>query len=458
MKKRFSAYRLLPMLSLLALLLVLTACGGEDLSSQEDEPAVLVYGTVSPEYSSTTAVRHFCQAHPEITVEIRDYSEYAGGVQQLMKEMTAGTGPDILDLGNWGPSGEEMPYRQLAEKGFLEDLWPWIEGDPDLGREALVEALLLAAEIDGGLYLAFGSVGITTLAGAERLVGDRHSWSLADLWAALEAMPEGSTVAEYFLPAGDILYYLLSLRAESYVDWETGECSFDGEDFRSLLEFCGSFPAQLEVTDWDEANEEQRLRFSQGRQLLKLAGINDLSEISFYNEDFEAALGSPCVFVGFPVEDGSAGSYFGVSGTRFAMNAASGNKEAAWTFIREVFLPRYEEGLNPKEQKYVETVRGKSSYGLPVNRADFETKQRIAMKGWEASEDSAAPEYVPVTQAEMDRFMEFYNSIRRTNLYDNTIFDLVMEQCRPYFAGELTLDETVDRIQSRVSLYVNESR
>ena len=49
MKKRFSAYRLLPMLSLLALLLVLTACGGEDLSSQEDEPAVLVYGTVSPE-------------------------------------------------------------------------------------------------------------------------------------------------------------------------------------------------------------------------------------------------------------------------------------------------------------------------------------------------------------------------------------------------------------------------
>ena len=309
------------------------------------------------------------------------------------------------------------------------------------------------------LLLLLLGVGLATYPMISSYYTARHQSQVSvQFQAALEAMPEGSTVAEYFLPADTVLYYLLALRAESYVDWETGECSFDGEDFRSLLEFCGSFPAQLEVTDWDEANEEQRLRFSQGRQLLKLAGINDLSEISFYNEDFEAALGGPCVFVGFPVEDGSAGSYFGVSGTRFAMNAASGNKEAAWTFIREVFLPRYEEGLNPKEQKYVETVRGKSSYGLPVNRADFKTKQRIAMKGWEASEDSAAPEYVPVTQAEMDRFMAFYNSIRRTNLSDNTIFDLVMGQCLPYFAGELTLDETVDRIQSRVSLYVNENR
>ena len=457
MKKRFSAYRLLPMLSLLSLLLVLTACGGEDLSSQEDEPTVLVYGTFSDQYADHVAVRCFDQYHSEIAVEIRNYGEYADGVQQLMKEMTAGTGPDILDLGSLGPNGERAPYRQLAEKGFLEDLWPWIEGDPDLGREALMEAPLLAAEINGGLYLAFDAVDITTLAGAERLVGDRYSWSLEDLWAALEAMPEGSTVAEYFLPAESVLYYLLALRAESYVDWETGECSFDSEGFRSLLEFCGSFPTQLEVTDWDEANEEQRLRFSQGRQLLELGGIQDFTQISRYNERFEAALGSPCVFVGFPVEDGSVGSYFGVSGTRFAMNAASGNKEAAWAFIRETFLPRVGVEFSPEEEKYVKETRGTSG-GLPVNRADFEKKQKMAMEGWETSEDSTMPEYVPVTRAEMDRFMEFYNSIRRTNLSDNTIFDLVMEQSRPYFAGDLTLDETVERIQNRVTLYVNERR
>lgn len=458
MKKRFSAYRLLPMLSLLSLLLVLTACGGEDLSSQEDEPTVLVYGTFSDQYADHVAVRCFDQYHSEIAVEIRNYSEYADGVQQLMKEMTAGTGPDILDLGSLGPNGERTPYRQLAEKGFLEDLWPWIEGDPELGREALMEAPLLAAEIDGGLYLAFDAVDITTLAGAERLVGDRHSWPLEDLWAALEAMPEGATVLDYCLPAPNMLYYLLSLRAESYVDWETGECSFDGESFRSLLEFCGSFPAQLEVTDWDELNEERRRRFSQGRQLLELAWIDDFTSIPSYNERFEAALGSPCVFVGFPVEDGSVGSYFGVSGTRFAMNAASGNKEAAWAFIRETFLPKYEGGLDRKRREYVEAVRGRSSHGLPVNQADFETRQKSALKGWEAAEGSSASELAPMTQEEMDRFMEFYNSIRRTNLSDNTIFDLVMEQSRPYFAGDLTLDETVERIQNRVTLYVNERR
>lgn len=282
MKKRFSAYRLLPMLSLLSLLLVLTACGGEDLSSQEDEPTVLVYGTFSDQYADHVAVRCFDQYHSEIAVEIRNYSEYADGVQQL--------------------------------------------------------------------------------------------------------------------------------------------------------------------------------RFSQGRQLLELWGIQDFTQISRYNERFEAALGSPCVFVGFPVEDGSVGSYFGVSGTRFAMNAASGNKEAAWAFIRETFLPKYEGGLDRKRREYVEAVRGRSSHGLPVNRADFETRQKSALKGWEAAEGSSTSELAPMTQEEMDRFMEFYNSIRRTNLSDNTIFDLVMEQSRPYFAGDLTLDETVERIQNRVTLYVNERR
>ena len=53
----------------------------------------------------------------------------------------------------------------MVQKGYLEDLWPYIENDPDLGREAVLEAPLKAAEVNGGLYMLFERVEIFTLIG-----------------------------------------------------------------------------------------------------------------------------------------------------------------------------------------------------------------------------------------------------------------------------------------------------
>ena len=53
----------------------------------------------------------------------------------------------------------------MALRGYLEDLWPYIENDPDLGREGVMEAPLKAAEVDGKLYTVFESVCINTLVG-----------------------------------------------------------------------------------------------------------------------------------------------------------------------------------------------------------------------------------------------------------------------------------------------------
>lgn len=74
--------------------------------------------------------------------------------------------PDIIDLAG-------ISYRQMVRKGYLEDLWPYIENDPALGRDGVLEAPLKAAEVDGGLYAAFGCVHINSLVGAESVVGKR---------------------------------------------------------------------------------------------------------------------------------------------------------------------------------------------------------------------------------------------------------------------------------------------
>ena len=172
------------------------------------------------------AVEQFNREHSDIQIELQDYygEDYQTAAQnrdRLLTEITAGRGPDIIDLGSVG-----LPFQQLALRGYLEDLRPYIDSDPELGRESLLEAPLKASEVNGGLYLAFDSVMIYTLAGAERIVGDRTGWTLEELQGAFAAMPEGSTVMEAYQTKEDLLYYMLSMCLSSYVDWDSGQCGF----------------------------------------------------------------------------------------------------------------------------------------------------------------------------------------------------------------------------------------
>ncbi len=67
-------------------------------------------------------------------------------------------------------------------------------------------------------------------------------------------------------------------------------------------------------------------------------------------------------------------------------------------------------------------------------------------------------QYHAATEEELARYEDFLGSIDKIEICDNTLYSLVKECCNPYFAGDKTLDETVQLIQNRVMLYVNEQR
>ena len=48
--------------------------------------------------------------------------------------------------------------------------------------------------------------------------------------------------------------------------------------------------------------------------------------------------------------------------------------------------------------------------------------------------------------------------MERIELSDSELLEIVMDAAGPYFAGDKTLDETVELIQRRAQLYVNENR
>ena len=57
-------------------------------------------------------------------------------------------------------------------------------------------------------------------------VGEEPGWTLADLKAAMEDMPEGAQVLSE-MTRGSMLNYGIQLSGSQFINWKTGECHFN---------------------------------------------------------------------------------------------------------------------------------------------------------------------------------------------------------------------------------------
>ena len=436
--------------------------------SQLPEKTTLTYATMYLGYDVRSQIIEFNKTSDKYRIEVRDYSEFAtaedssAGLTRLNTEIVAGNVPDMLETGS-------IPLRQYAAKGLLEDLWPFIEGDTDIGgRAGVMEHVLNAAEQDGKLYEIFTNFAIRTVAGPKNIVGDRMSWTLADLQEALAKMPEGCAIFGQTDTKTDMLSNVMAQNADSFVDWSTGQCRFDSEDFKALLAFCNSFPAEY---DWENSQDEWEdpyTRIISGKQMLTSVYFSQLRWDFLENDGLFKSQGG-AAFIGYPREDGGVGSSFTTNGG-VAMSAACKDKEGAWSFMRTRLL---------SQSTDEESARYWSNF--PVNKADFDKMVEEAMTVQYEQDENGQPlldengqpieiketwwisddlqlEQGAVTQEQYDRFMALYNATDSVYYFDEAIYDIVADMAGAYFAGDRSLDDTAAQIQSRVTLYVNENR
>ena len=445
---------------LAACILLFSACsaGGQE---PPPDPGVttLIYAQLSANGVNQKALYQFNREHKgEMQIEVRDYTKLSEGGKQgvdlLMTEITAGRGPDIIELGTSGETSQ-LSYRRLAEQGYLEDLWPYIEEDPGLGRgengllKGVLEAPLQAAKINGGLYAIFEKVQLHTLVGAKSVVGDHPGWTPEELLNIFAAMPDGSVILEDYHNWKDpsvkqrFFTSLLYGFSDLFIDWEEGKCFFDGDRFRSLLELTSCLPDQHDLervcANQLEAQSEHFNRLRDGVVMLEDAGFGHWGE---WRTRYDWFFGESS-YVGYPVDDGSSGSYFEPVGIKLAMSSTCRNKEAAWLYMRQMYysLGKYGQGIDVGKMLYRRELRAAMT-DLCYTRIGTEIIQ-----------------FLPLTRKEHARIQELCDSTARSSLLvDQELVDLVMEAAGPYFAGDKTLDETVRLIQSRAELYVNENR
>lgn len=406
---------------------------------QVPQKTTLTLACVYLDYRVKSQILDFNRKSSDYRIEVRDYSEfntdddYSAGLTKLITEIGSGAVPDILVTSS-------LPMDVFGNKGLFEDLWPYIEADEELGgRAGVVEPFFNAISEDGKLYQITSSFTVRTLAGPASIVGSEPGWDYDDIYAALDKMPEGCEVFSVGTTRDSVFSDVCSLNLSNFVDWSTGQCSFNSEEFIDLLEFANSFP---QTFDWEhfEWNSEadDTYRVKEGKQLLISIYLSGLYNYSYY----DAAFGGDMALKGYPGVEGS-GAVFS-AGSGLAISSACKNKDAAWSFIRYCLDEDYQ-----KDNSYS---------GLSTNKAayDAQFEDQIGQESYFYDVDGTET-ITTFTQEDADTIRAIVdNTVVAVGYSSDQINNIINEEAAYYFNGEKSAQDVAATIQNRVSIYVSE--
>lgn len=399
----------------------------------------LTLACVYLDYRVKSQILDFNRKSSDYRIEVRDYSEfntdddYSAGLTKLITEIGSGAVPDILVTSS-------LPMDVFGNKGLFEDLWPYIEADEEIGgRAGVVEPFFNAISEDGKLYQITDSFSLRTLAGPASIVGSEPGWDYDDIYAALDKMPEGCEVFSVGTTRDSVFSDVCSLNLSNFVDWSTGQCSFNSQEFIDLLEFANSFP---QTFDWEhfEWNSEadDTYRVKEGKQLLISIYLSGLYNYSYY----DAAFGGDMALKGYPGVEGS-GAVFS-AGSGLAISSACKNKDAAWSFIRYCLDEDYQ-----KDNSYS---------GLSTNKAayDAQFEDQIGQESYFYDVDGTET-ITTFTQEDADTIRAIVdNTVVAVGYSSDQINNIINEEAAYYFNGEKSAQDVAATIQNRVSIYVSE--
>ncbi|MCM1497731.1 MAG: extracellular solute-binding protein [Clostridium sp.] len=418
-----------------------------DMAEWENK-TVLTYGLASSMAREHVEqmVTEFNRKNDTCRIEIKDYSEEEDPQTAFNLDIISGNIPDIIAL-------DDLPADQYIAKGLLEDLTPYYEKDTDVSTEDLLDSVVEATKVDGKIYYVTPSFMVYSMLARKSDVGERDGITFGEIKDILAQKEEK---VQPFHAGGEkvnMLFAFLSTGYSDFIDWETGTCRFDSQDFKDILEICNRDSSLTEYEYSDGWGLPALLR--QGIVLFSGTSVN-LEELQLYRGLYQDEI----AVVGYPCETRD-GSYFECS-TRMGISADSENKEAAWEFLKEFQKKEFQESIDMVRGEYL-PVR-KDAFELYIQTCtaseDFTDETgRSWAAAWSARGiDGVEVEIGPAPEEDVELFRNLIAGTHRTVERNPAVDEIIEDAVKAYFAGFQSLDKTAGEIQTRVTTYVNESR
>ena len=400
------------------------------------------------------AIVDFNKTNPYYEVVIQHY-DWQNGQQQLEMELGMGKGPDLFDM-------SMVDGERLSEKGLIEDLNIYLMDEKGLERKDMVEAVLRCNTLNEVLTCVPARFYLEIMVGKSSLIGNKSSWTVEEFLACVEkneGIQVGNGYSWFRNSETDNKYSIveavLHSGIEYFVDREKNRASFDKEEFRRLLEFANSYEA--DSFDYD-TDKEFWLQVKDEELLLCQNRIDSVEDYMLSL----SVLGKETQYIGYPTYDGSI--CYGISNyVACGMNPNSQVKDGAWAFIEFLIQYRFEEdrlehgfftensGLNAQfedamEKEYTKVPEGMEPVELPKWNIGYGNGQVIA-------------EAYAATQKDIDALKALIEGASYVyNVDSNSIYAIVQSEVAGYLNGDKDLEETINTIQNRVQLFLDEQQ
>lgn len=386
---------------------------------ESGEKTALILAVTTSEFSFTTsdtysAIQYFNQRNDKYRISVVYYygdsvQEAAAQIQQMKMDILTGEQIDLLLFNNFDS------YSFVAQ-GLLEDLYPFLDSDPEISREDLSPSLLSSLEEDGKLLFCSTGYSVTGYVGLSALVGSSQGWSLQDFAQVVQSVDTQAVTPIADFSGTDFLYMYMLYNYDHFVDTAKGTCNFNCQEFRLLLELCRDyFPATAKP----------------GSILEGTAILERAQTVPTYNSlgSDLTAFGEGASLVGFPGAGGNGGVVQGGYDT-FSMLSTSKNKDGVWEFLKFLWSPT------------VQTARG------------FECPARI--ESMDTALDRQVYQWGNLTGAEAELTRDYYLGATARVTLSAAIHDIVMEEAQALLAGDKSIDDTIAIIQNRSMIYLSE--
>lgn len=421
-------------------------------SEEVKDKQVLTLAMASTDYSIKSRVIAFNKSNEKYRIDLQDYSsmytetgDYSEGITKMNTDIVSGKIPDIILVDN------SMPVDSYISKGLFADLYSFIDKDDEIDRDDLMPNILDAFSENGKLYVLVPAFRVQTLIAKTSDVGAERGWTVQEAMKLWDSKPEGTE----FLPGAtrsDMLYTCMSFAGSQFVDYETGKCNFDTDDFALMLEFLKRFPVEIgedyySDTYWENYDSMWR----DGRVITQQYYLTDFRDLNYAKK---GTFGEDITLIGFPSADKDGSAI--MPALQLAISSKSKNQEGAWEFLRYYLTDEYQKEASgfPLSMKYLAKKAEEATkrpYYIDDDGKKVEYDDSLYIGGLEIKID-------PMSKEEVNQYVEVLKSFTQVSRYDETLMGIITEEAEPFFSGQKSAQEVTKIIQSRAQVYLNEIR
>jgi multiple sugar transport system substrate-binding protein len=382
-------------------------------------------------------IPEFNKQYPNIKVTVNyldgDYTAISEATTKVSVELMSGSAGDIVDLTG-------MPGMQYAKNNLIEDLYPYMNNDPEFHKEDYYTNIFQANEYQNKLYIMpigfyYWCVRLNkTLLDKNQIeapVGDSINYQqILDIYHKIDPSRDKLFLSHYCDPS--IMEEVESIR---YLDAKNDKADYNSPGYIDFLN-------DLNSILWPSAQEIELARQNNGGkdESFGSPAENDLCFFagSFYQEEKTAKLfyDSPNLTLPIPLTATNGDKGFMENDMTLGIISSSKNKDLAWKFIRFCI-----------EEKPVDLLTNFDRWRMvyvPINRNN-ELKMLEAQFG-EGHEE--AVQMIDQWNSERNESCEFVNTF--------VLLDAKYYIQEEFFSGRTSAEECARQIQERMEIYLKE--